>query len=328
MLPVSATSGTLTVPISAPQYTGTLTVTGAQSPVTSGLTVDLTVASSIPAGFPGLPAATAWARSARTALAAGAAPVPLLSIEPVFSALVTGTGGMVVLHVPASVVDPADAYYIAYFDPNALAFGWQLGWAGPATVSGTTLTFNLSGPVAFDARTTYALVLFAVSDAAPKPTPAPTLSPTPHPSPSPSVVPSASPSTGASASPTPSASPSPSAAPSMQPSSAPSASPSPHALTISPSSIAIAGAGNTAQITVSEPGYTGAFDQTNSCQANGIASFSAASGSGPSWTVTITAQTGGTCSAVFSDSNGQQQTATIDVTTSGFTIQTTGRKEH
>jgi len=98
---------------------------------------------------------------------------------------------------------------------------------------------------------------------------------------------------------------------------------------ISPSSLTINGAGNTGQIAVSETGYTGNFSQTNSCETNGIATFSAASGSGPSWTVTITAETGGTCSALFSDSNGQQQTASITITTSGFTIQkTTGRKEH
>jgi hypothetical protein len=102
----------------------------------------------------------------------------------------------------------------------------------------------------------------------------------------------------------------------------------PNALMVSPSTVSISGAGNTAQITASETGYTGTLSQTNSCASNGIASFSAASGSGPSWTVTVTAETGGTCSAVFSDSNGQQQTASITVTTSGFTIQTTGRKEH
>jgi hypothetical protein len=84
-----------------------------------------------------------------------------------------------------------------------------------------------------------------------------------------------------------------------------------------------AGAPFAATITVHETGYAGTFTETDTCNpgTGTIATFSPASGSGPTLNVTATGVAAGTCSITYADSFNQQQTVTVIVTTNSFIIQ-------
>ncbi|MGC8485710.1 MAG: hypothetical protein ACP5O6_08775, partial [Candidatus Baltobacteraceae bacterium] len=70
---------------------------------------------------------------------------------------------------------------------------------------------------------------------------------------------------------------------------------------------------------VTETGYTGTFTESDTCST--IATVTPSSGTGPSFTFTVTGVNAGTCTATFADTNGQQVTANIGVTTTGVVIQ-------
>ncbi len=87
------------------------------------------------------------------------------------------------VQVPAAVFLQNVNYYLALYDPQRPSLGWQQKFSGPATVSGTTLTFT--AVYTFNRYEQYWLGIYAVNPQAPAPTPAPTISPAISPSPSP-----------------------------------------------------------------------------------------------------------------------------------------------
>ncbi|HEX5274760.1 MAG TPA: hypothetical protein VFW34_05735 [Candidatus Rubrimentiphilum sp.] len=90
------------------------------------------------------------------------------------------------VQVPASVFLQNVTYYLALYDPQRPSLGWQQKFAGPATVSGTTLTFTAA--YTFNRYQQYWLAIYAASPQAPPPTPAPTISPLASPSPIPNSI--------------------------------------------------------------------------------------------------------------------------------------------
>jgi hypothetical protein len=94
----------------------------------------------------------------------------------------------------------------------------------------------------------------------------------------------------------------------------------PAALIVSPTSLPISGTGigNAGSATVQESGYGGTFSEHDTC--TGIATVTTSSASGPSATFTVTGVAAGSCSATFSDSNSQQVSTSIAVTTNGFGV--------
>jgi hypothetical protein len=90
------------------------------------------------------------------------------------------------VQVPAAVFLQNVTYYLALYDPQRPSLGWQQKFAGPATVSGTTLTFT--GAYTFNRYEQYWLGIYAVSPQAPPPTPAPAISPVASPSPGPNSI--------------------------------------------------------------------------------------------------------------------------------------------
>jgi hypothetical protein len=70
--------------------------------------------------------------------------------------------------------------------------------------------------------------------------------------------------------------------------------------------------------TVQETGYGGLFGELDTC--TGIATVATSNAHGPSATYTVTGVSAGNCSITFSDTFAQQQTISVVVTTSGFTI--------
>ena len=80
-------------------------------------------------------------------------------------------------------------------------------------------------------------------------------------------------------------------------------------------------AGQTGTITVTENGYAGALTASNgnpSCA--GIATFTPASGTGPSATFTVTAAAAGICQIKVQDTNGQTVAVSVTVTTTTGSI--------
>lgn len=113
-------------------------------------------------------------------------------------------------------------------------------------------------------------------------------------------------------------------------SGAPTPTPSPTAppagvLSVNPSNVAIDGTGsaNAQTVLVQEVGYTGGFNESDTCAPSSgtIATIGSNGASGPSATFTATGVAAGTCTATFSDASGQHTSAAISVTTNGFTIQ-------
>ncbi len=109
------------------------------------------------------------------------------------------------------------------------------------------------------------------------------------------------------------------ASPSPSPSPSPSSPPAP--MGIAPSTLALTGTGasNAQTLVVTETGYTGSFTESDTCST--IATVTPSSGTGPSFTFTVTGVAAGTCSATFTDTNGQHVSANIGVTTTGVVIQ-------
>ena len=89
------------------------------------------------------------------------------------------------IQVPAAVFLPGVAYYAALYDPQRPSLGWQQGFAGPATIAGTTLTFNSS--YTFNRYEQYWIAIYAQTQG--KPSPAPSVSPLLTPSPVPTTLP-------------------------------------------------------------------------------------------------------------------------------------------
>jgi hypothetical protein len=91
--------------------------------------------------------------------------------------------------VPAGLTLPAGASLYLAYDPGDLAGGWST-LAGPATLSGTTVTFpGAAGPVTFTSGVPYVFTLLATAQvlvvATPSPSPSPSPSATASPSPAP-----------------------------------------------------------------------------------------------------------------------------------------------
>ena len=160
-------SGIVTLPAASNAAALTLTLSGAQ-----------------PAGTP---AVQSMKRRPQTIGGTGIAPVAYLTITS--SALVSfDATPLIAITLPAGTPSLGQIAYIALYDSTASP---QPGWTmfeGPATASGTTLTFAGSNAgLQLKAGVAYDLVVFSVIGTLPTPTPTPT--PTPSPTPVPTATP-------------------------------------------------------------------------------------------------------------------------------------------
>jgi hypothetical protein len=118
---------------------------------------------------------------------------------------------------------------------------------------------------------------------------------------------------------------SPGGSPSSSPTSSSTATPTPPppgTMSANPTSLSIngTGAGYAQSVYIQEAGYTGAFNENDTCTS--IASVTPNTGAGPAATFTVTPSGAGTCAAKFADTNGRTISVAITVTTTGFTVQT------
>ena len=285
---IAATPGSAATTIVLPSgssFSGTVTFPAPLAPVTGTLT--LTVQNVAPAadGVPPL----AFGRTAQGSRATrGSSPnVTLIYIRLVASQVIQLPHGPTYsLTVGAADLVPGATYDVAAFDDAAHPRDWDLTWEGPATLSGTTLTFSTAGSAAFTfaagAKYWFALVALGAPVATPSPepsaspSPTPMLSPTPSPAATPTIAPTATPTPTpaptpvTTSTPTPTPAPTPTAtpvvptpAPTPQPTSIPTATPLP-APTQTPSPIPtpVPGALDVTPTTVNVYGTGAAYAQT------------------------------------------------------------------
>ncbi|GAC1388430.1 MAG: hypothetical protein NVSMB31_02360 [Vulcanimicrobiaceae bacterium] len=266
-----------------------------QLPATTSLPAPTQVtaiwSTSLPAGLPVLQSQLRHPQSlTRTAL---------FFIGLQFSADVSFSGAPgFTLALPSSVDPKAGPFFFAFYDPTNSTAGWQFAVAGTPVLSGTTLTAApTSTKINYVSGVTYWFALYQqINTSTPAPGPTPTPSPTSTPSPTPTATPTA---------------------------------PPPGVLSVNPSVVNIYGLGPSFSqgLQVQETAYTGPFSQTNTCNPAGgaIATFSPATGTGPTMSVNVTGARAGTCSITYSDSSNQQTSVTVTVTTNGIVIQSHGK---
>jgi len=157
--------------------------------------ITATLQNSMPSGLPALsfkraPAAFGRAPAAfrRVAAASGATGITFLGLY--WAAPITlSTLPSFTFALPSADIFSGVDYYLAIYDPSRPSLGWEEGWEGPATVSGTTLTFSGgSSQYTFAGSLTYWLAVFAVPQSAAQPTPAPSIAPTTVPTQAPPAV--------------------------------------------------------------------------------------------------------------------------------------------
>jgi hypothetical protein len=195
---VSSAATTAPIP-SAGGYTGTLSLPSSNASGT--VAIALTTTTVAPSGVAPMAAARDSVRPATLPTGAN-----VLMYETIASpaTIVFSATPQLAVTLPAQISTSGVQFYIAAYDPAQRA--WQEPAAGPAIVSGQTITFA-SEPVPFtlQANVTYVLALYSVPSATPTPSPTPT--PTAKPTATPTVTPSPTPTATPTPTPTPTATP-------------------------------------------------------------------------------------------------------------------------
>jgi hypothetical protein len=200
--------------------------------------------------------------------------------------------------LPAADVLPGATYYLSLYNPNTPSLGWQLGFEGPGTVSGSKLSFTGgSNSLYFQAWTAYYLGLYAVPAGVATPTPAPSVAPTQAPTVAPSALPTGMPT------PTPAPTPVPGTSPTPVP-----------AFKLIPSAISFNGTGLQQTFSAIDLAYSGTFTAVSSDP--NVATVTASSSN--SFTVKSTGA--GVATITVSESNGKSATCTVTVTTTTIPI--------
>jgi hypothetical protein len=185
-VPVSSVAAPLALPSSG-AFRGTLTLSARTVPTSETLTETLT--NIAPSAAPALQsvARSAQSRSTESVVPGSQALYVLITSSLAF---VQTSPPVFALTLPSADVTAGAAYYLALYDPTKPALGWQRGFAGPATVSGTTLTFAPTGTTfTFAAGVQYAFGVYTNTGATPSPVPtATTATPTPGPTATPIAV--------------------------------------------------------------------------------------------------------------------------------------------
>lgn len=170
----------------------TLQMPPAQSPGTESITA--TLQDTAPASIPVLDLKRAAQAIRRTQATGNAVPLVYLALYWASPITFLTTPGFSLVVPQADIVSGA-SYYLALYDPTRPSLGWQYGFEGPATVSGTTLNFTGgSSAFSFAPDVQYWFAAIAIPQSVGAPTPAPSIAPTSVPTQSP--PPPQSPSSG------------------------------------------------------------------------------------------------------------------------------------
>jgi hypothetical protein len=131
-------------PLSLPSshgFSGSVLLSGAVVP--GGTTLTETLTNVRPANAPALQAvARAESRSTEAVLAGSQVVYVALTASATFSETAPP---QLTLKLPPADVVAGTTYYLALYDPTRPSLGWQQTFAGPAAISGSTLTFTPPG---------------------------------------------------------------------------------------------------------------------------------------------------------------------------------------
>lgn len=268
------------VPTTASGISGTFALPVANaSAIPANTQAIVTLSNQIPTGAP-----TTFLRRAQIVKPMSSNLAPILFLQVAFSGGVSlANQPAVSFTLPSNQIVSGASYYVALYDPTRPSLGWELGFEGPGTISGSTVSFT-GGAGSFNFAPFYAYVfaLYAQSASAPTPTPPPTPSPTPVPTPTPS------------------------------PGASPTPIPSP-GFAVSPSSISLFGTGATQTITASgSPPYLAFSSDEN------VVTVSPPNGNSP---FTATAVAAGSAQITIVDSSGKQAIIPVTVTTVTVPVQ-------
>lgn len=287
------------VPVTLPAgggVSGTMNLPTSGSAISPGTQIALQLQNTAPAGLPALQSAARRVSIVRPMASAPISVIAYLGI--LFSQdLVLSHAPAFTFSLPSADVPAGTAYYLALFNPNQPTLGWQVGFEGPGTVSGTSVTFtSQSTNLYFQAWTWYYLGLYASPLSAATPSPAPSVAPTLAPTAAPSSLPTSLPP------PTPSPSPAPGTSPTPAP-----------AFELVPSQLSFNGTGLTQSFSAVDFSYGGSFTATTSDA--GVATVSV---SGSAFTVTSVGA--GTATITVSESNGKTAACAVTVTTTTIPV--------
>ena len=177
--PAPAVAAALVLPTGS-VYSGSINL-GAPTSLPPGTTISNTLTNVAPSAEDA-PARSDTLRqkfAGRSISSANGAIVTLVYIDLLYSnAVIYASEPSFGLTVPANEVRAAADYYVAAYDPSRPSLGWQLGFEGPAKISGTDLSFHgLATPYTFAPNANYYFAVYAISSSAAAPTPAPAVKP-------------------------------------------------------------------------------------------------------------------------------------------------------
>ncbi len=183
----AATAGATPVPVALPTAAGFAPVMTLPLPQTATNTLLAVGVSNVAFSFlPPLSLERFVVR--RAALPANAAVLLYLVIYS-NTTLVLPAAPAFTIAIPSANVFPNTNYYLACYDPSRPNLGWQYGFEGPGSVSGTTVTFaSNANPFTFHEEVSYYFALFVIPQNSVQPTPAPPVAPTSVPTQSPPPV--------------------------------------------------------------------------------------------------------------------------------------------
>ena len=296
--PVPAGQTPAPVPVALPTggpVSGSMDIATSGSAISPGTQIATQLTNTAPAGLPGLTTLVRTHYSSGSAQG-GAAISVIAYLNVLFNEdVLLSQAPSFKFSLSSSYVFPGASYYLAMYNPNLPALGWQLGFEGPGTVTGSTVTFTGgSSSIYFQAWTSYYLGLYAVPASAATPTPAPSATPTMAPTVAPSALPTGMPT------------------PTPTPSPAPNPTPTP-GFELVPSTLTFNGTGLTQTFSAIDFGYSGAYTATSSDSKIATVSVSGS-------TFTVTSAGAGTATITVSESNGKTATCTVIVTTTTIPI--------
>lgn len=298
--PVPAGQTPAPVPVALPTggpVSGSISIATSGSAIPPGTQIATQLTNTAPAGVPTL-AAVLRKNDAFGGIAQGGQPISVISyLNVLFNEdVLLSQAPSFDFTLSSGYVFPGANYYLALYNPNLPALGWQLGFEGPGTVSGSTVTFTGgSSSLFFQAWTSYYLGLYALPASAATPTPAPSATPTMAPTVAPSALPTGMPT------------------PSPTPSPAPNPTPTP-GFELVPSTVSFNGTGLTQELSPIDFSYSGAYTATSSDSKVATVSVSA------SGVITVTSVAAGTATITVSESNGKSATCSVTVTTTTIPI--------
>jgi len=162
---------------------------GIAFPTTTGGTpaISVTVQPSVPASLPAPGGSPLMAYANRSVSTLGSPATVAVIVVQLSQTLTFPSAPAFTVTLPGGSMSASATYELAYYDP--VAAQWNGTWAGPASTSGSTLTFASNGlPWMFAARTpqTFAVLSFG---GAPSLSPSPLATPTPTAAATPTPIP-------------------------------------------------------------------------------------------------------------------------------------------